>query len=242
MRNSGGTGFDRFNAYNEWAQQAIGRLSFCLRPAEIDRLVTTSRHWLLQGLDPATRANSLASLVDLEAVQVTGRLSAAVEEFQSDLLRWRRPGRVVVPDTNVYLHHPTPFDETDWHQVLGTDESLRIVVPLVIVDELDRHKHSGKQEVRARARVTLKAIDKLLPDPQEPVSVKLANGSAFRFEMLLDPLGHLRLPSADDEIVDRVAALTPLLDNPPLLVTYDTGAALRASVGGVARFKLTHEH
>ena len=77
MRTSGGSGFDRFNAYNEWAQEALGRLGSVLRPSEVDRLIATPRHWLLQGLDPSTRANTLGSLVDLEASQVAARLQEA---------------------------------------------------------------------------------------------------------------------------------------------------------------------
>jgi len=156
------------------------------------------------------------------------------------VLRWRRPGRVVVPDTNVFLHHPSCFHETDWAQLVGTADAVRIVMPLVIVDELDRKKFDGKDAVRTRARTTLRAIDDLVSDPRETTSVSLGSGKAFLFEMLLDPIGHVRLPNADDEIIDRVAAVSQLLDRPPLIVTYDTGAALRASVAGLPRLKLSH--
>ena len=209
MRDSSGTAFDRSAAYNEWAQQAIGRLSYVLAPTEVDRLVMSQRHWLLQGLDPATRGNTLASLVDLETRLVANRLDQAAGEMERDVLRWRRPGWVVVPDTNVYMHHTTPFDETDWYMTVGVEETIRIVMPLVIVDELDRQAHQGRPG-DAGCRTSLRTIDQMLGDPTEPAKVRPDRSRGFLFELLLDPVGHVRLPVADDEIVDRVAALTPL--------------------------------
>ncbi len=48
-----------------------------------------------------------------------------------------------------------------------------------------------------------------------------------------DPPGHVRLPHADDEIVDRLAAVRALAGRQVTLVTYDTGMAFRAGLAGL---------
>ncbi|MEU2245061.1 hypothetical protein ABZ572_37395 [Streptomyces sp. NPDC018338] len=48
-----------------------------------------------------------------------------------------------------------------------------------------------------------------------------------KIEVLTDDLGDVRLPEADDEIVDRAAAAQSIAAGPARLITYDTGMALR---------------
>ncbi|MCX4993725.1 hypothetical protein [Streptomyces sp. NBC_00568] len=46
--------------------------------------------------------------------------------------------------------------------------------------------------------------------------------------MLFDPIGHIRLPDEDDEIIDRAIVAQSLAGKPVTLVTYDTGQSMRA--------------
>ncbi|MEU7802515.1 hypothetical protein AB0B10_24970 [Micromonospora arborensis] len=57
-------------------------------------------------------------------------------------------------------------------------------------------------------------------------------------EVLLDPPGHVRLASNDDEIVDRVVAVQALAGRPVRLVTYDTKMAMRARHVGLRVHRL----
>ena len=54
----------------------------------------------------------------------------------------------------------------------------------------------------------------------------------------MDETGHVRRPSADDEIADRVAVLAQLAAQEVMLVTADTGMAFRARANGVDVLKL----
>jgi hypothetical protein len=45
--------------------------------------------------------------------------------------------------------------------------------------------------------------------------------------LVFDPLGHVRLLSNDDEIIDRALAIEPLADRKVTLLTYDTGQSTR---------------
>jgi hypothetical protein len=60
-----------------------------------------------------------------------------------------------------------------------------------------------------------------------------------RAEVVLDPVGHVRLPIDDDEIVDRAAAIQTLAGRKVYFVTYDNGAAMRANHAGLKVLKLS---
>jgi len=67
-----------------------------------------------------------------------------------------------VADTNIYLHHPDPLDQLDWrvladHEILVHD-NIEVVLPILVVDELDDAKRSTNRNVRSRARTTLNSI------------------------------------------------------------------------------------
>jgi predicted ribonuclease YlaK len=106
-------------------------------------------------------------------------------------------------------------------------------VPMAVVDELDNQKQSGKNDVRQRARRTTKVLHRVLgADPAEPQPLREGD-LTVRVELVPDPPGHVRLPHADDEIVDRVAAVRMLAGRQITLVTYDTGMAFRAGLAGL---------
>ena len=56
-------------------------------------------------------------------------------------------------------------------------------------------------------------------------------------ELLFDPSGHVRLPRADDEIVDRALTVQTLAGRPVRLLTYDTGQSTRARAAGLSVHK-----
>lgn len=175
-RTSGGTGIERVNAYRRWSIEAAGALRYVLRPDDVDRLVLTPRHWALHALDPAAHVGA-ADLVQLELDTRRDDLRAAVVALDRLLPRlWVNRGRFVVADTNVYLHHPEPFDRIDWSGVLpGLGHiGVHLLVPLVVVDELDRQKQGRSdrrvvrdklETVRTRARTTIRTLEELFADP-----------------------------------------------------------------------------
>ena len=129
-------------------------------------------------------------------------------------------GALVAADTNVYLHHPEPFERIDWSGLLpGLDHTgVHLLVPLVVVDELDRQKQGqsgklvvrgGKELVRTRARTAIRTLEDLFTDP-DTLSTVGPEPSPVRAELLVDPPGHVRLPSADAEIVDTARAAQDL--------------------------------
>jgi hypothetical protein len=204
VRTAGGAGTDRVNAYRQWSVNTASALRYVLRPGDVDRLVLTPRHWALHALDPAAHLGA-AGLVQLELDTAQDALADAVAGL--DRLLARRSahrGALVVADTNVYLHHPHPFERIDWSGLLpGLDHTgVHLLVPLVVVDELDRQKQGrsdrrvvrDKEEtVRTRARITIRTLEDLLADPDAIATVS-PEPSPVRAELLVDPPGHSGCP------------------------------------------------
>lgn len=123
------------------------------------------------------------------------------------------------------------------------DKTVRVIVPILIIDELDGLKRSGETLRRWRARHTLKVIEDALASP--PVRGLLRNPApdgtrgGVILDLLFDPPGHVRLPISDDEIIDRALAAQGLAGTPVTLLTFDTGQAMRAREAGLRVHKFT---
>jgi hypothetical protein len=249
LRTGGLAGPDRLNAYRRWSTQTASALRHLLRPADVDRLVATPRHWALHALDPAAHLDNGAGLVDLELDIRRDELQAEVNALDAVVARrGAHHGALVVADTNIYLHHPKPFDEIDWAPLVpdAGHAGIHLVVPLLVVDELDRQKQGqsgkpvvrgGKELARTRARTTIRTLEELFDDPAAIPMVR-PGPPPVRAELLLDPLGHARLASPDAEIVDRACAVRDLFGSQVTVVARDTGMVFRARNAGLFAFRL----
>lgn len=125
-------------------------------------------------------------------------------------------------DTNVLLHYHPP-DQIDWGGVIGSDEDVRLIVPLRVVNELDEKKyvrgHIGKRarSVMSRLGATLLSSNRTPRDLTQGVSLEVAPFSEPRE----------RPADADWEILS--CCLTLLPHAPGLvLATGDTAMRIRA--------------
>ncbi|MCW3819509.1 PIN domain-containing protein [Micromonospora sp. DR5-3] len=92
---------------------------------------------------------------------------------------------LVVLDTNVYLHHERKLEDLDLAGELGMGiADIRLIVPMVVVDELDKAKlSSGDKGYRAGYSVAY--IDRLV---QAGGRVRTAH-----YARELDPCGEVRV-------------------------------------------------
>lgn len=172
--------------------------------------------------------------------RVTPRLMARelakqIEDFerlQEELAILRayadRPGIPVVYDTNMLVHWRPP-NEVKWTEVLRSEgvrtREVRLVVPLVVIDELDRHK-SGAGQLGERAARAIRYLEGALAGGEPGMPVDIREGVTL--EVRLDPLGHRR-GDADMEILLCAAELDQL--NPEggtRVLSDDFGMHLRA--------------
>ena len=234
-------------AYLRWAGEAARKIHGQIREADVQRLVLTRWYELLFAHSLA-RDPALSNLVALEIDERVRALDAALSSLENRISQWSARGLFVVADTNVYLN-ADKLDELDIGGLIDAgNEAIHWLIPIVIIDELDKLKQHSNQHVRWRAGYTLGILDELLgktgryPAVLRSVVPPSRDHDTGRgpvtVEVLLDPPGHVRLPIADDEIIDRIGAATPLAARPIWLLTYDTGATMRAREAGVPVKKL----
>ena len=248
--------------YLGWATDAVQRLRHVIADADIDRLVLNRRYYALLGcagrLSSNTEAPLVNGLVSLELTEREAAFQAAVKTLDAHLDRWESRGRwFVVADSSFYLNSDAPLADADLHKALSlhTSEDIHLMFPIVVVDELDKLKESGKLHSRWRAGHTLGLLDQLLdtgttgtlrrrslplpPMPGDP-AVRSEVLGMITVEIVLDPPGHTRLPLADDEIIDRTVAIQRIAHRDVRLLTCDTGQATRGRLAGLKVTKLPH--
>ncbi|WP_416530801.1 PIN domain-containing protein [Streptomyces coelicoflavus] len=246
--------YERLLAYLDWAAYAVDRLEALISSADLDRLVLTKRHdQLLAGLDSFTVGTTqrlVNQLVSAELRQRTAAFTAATETLGQELQQWQLRGLPVVADSSFYIHHPDKLEDTDFSGLLGIRGAfVHLMVPMVVVDELDQLKESKAPQARWRARYTLAVLDRLFQKSTEHAVLREADAEELRttglrrgevtVQLLFDPPGHVRLPINDDEIVDRALTVKPLSGREVTVLTYDTGQATRARVVGLHDLKLS---
>jgi len=248
VRSAGHTHLDLYNSYIAWVNESVRMLRHEVSPEDLERLVLTKRSWLLQSMVGSAVA-PLAVLVETEIADRLAVLDEARRALAEQIERWSRPGWFVVADTTVFCQ-ADKLEELDFGGILvSRDEPVHLLVPMVIVDELDGLKRSGKPKVRWRAQYTLAVLDRVLAGSSISARLQDEDFSALdsggiprgevTVEIVPDPSGHARLPINDDEIIDCALAIQSLAGRKITLLTYDTGQNHRARDAGLQVTKLT---
>lgn len=251
VRGAGGTAGDLFNAYLLWVANAVRVLRFQVRENEMEALVLTKRYWTLQAMSSGP-AGMVRELVEVEIDDRLTFFEATIQTTQAEFERWDRAELLVVADTSFYHHHPQKLDEVDLSKVLESrHQSIGLVIPMVVVDELESQKRSSNKVVRSRSQVTLAVIERVarydgagrLRDSDfSPIDRGELPSGEIWLEVLFDQPGHVRLSINDDEIVDRALAVQILSGKDLTFLTYDTNQALRARHAGLSHVRhLRHE-
>lgn len=152
-----------------------------------------------------------------------------------------------VLDPCFYVEHPdelTGADLAGLTAVTTPGWAMHVLVPLLVVDELDRLKRDN--QARSRARTALTTLDEVFGNvsDERPMGRLRDDGSSglgpVTMELLLDPPDHERLPDNDAEIVDRALAVQISSGREVTMVTYDKSMALRARHQGLKDLWLSH--
>jgi rRNA-processing protein FCF1 len=242
---------DRLTGYLEWAARSARMLHNRLRAADIDQLISTRGYdRLLSSVGNLVIADTgtqrvINGLLDMELQLRIEALDEIITDLNTRNPQWSGDDLYAVLDTSVYIEHGDKLENLDIAPQLTAfpDKRLHLLVPIVVIDELDGIKNKGDGIKRWRAAYTLGVVERIF-SPKEPRRGYLRDGEygvrgAVDMEILFDSPGHIRLPVNDDEIIDRTLAATPLAEKPVTLITFDTGQTLRAREAGVPVIKLT---
>ncbi|WP_433018928.1 PIN domain-containing protein [Kribbella sp. CA-294648] len=237
--------------YVRWVMDTARTLRGQIAAGDLDRILFTPAFYRL--VDPALMGTPQGrQLFDAELSDRQVMLTAAFDKLQ-EIRPWTAAADKVlaVVDTNVFLSHPAWTQDEDptaviasipWAEELGAGfADVLLVLPEVVIRELDRLKESSNQKLRHRASVTLAVIDKLLPDPYGTVLIrdmdtdwqevadreKIPHGRV-ELRVFFDDPAHRPLSDSDAEIIDRAMAVQTLAGTAVRLITMDTGMGLNA--------------
>lgn len=215
--------------YVVWVEVAEEVLGPLFRSDAVRLGLLTDRYWQIRDFRGASMRPFPAISAELAAQK--DRLSQVEALLREGYGAFPLPdgALAVVPDTNA-LVHLHPFQTIDWpkHTV---EPSVSLVIPLIVVDELDELSYRSRR-VSDRAKRVLKDLQDLRGDlpAHEPVRFR-KDGTTV--QLLLDLPGHIRAPGNDTEILTQVERLTLMVDRPPVLVSSDMGMRLRANARGI---------
>lgn len=234
--------------YLGWGSSQTRMLRGRLSTADLSRLITTPRYWATVG-SPGPVGPTLHAVSE-ELTHQARVLREVAMAVRAAAEAWRaKDGQylsLVLVDTNFWIEHDGSFAAINWHDLIASSEGpsspslgdeLRLVVPILVVDELDGLTH--KSQLRQKAVGVTRYLYGLLgKNSSAPVTIAEEGGGrgAVTMQLLFDPYGHSRLPISDDELIERTIALRDFLGIPArqtFFLTYDTGAAFRAQHAGL---------
>ena len=136
--------------------------------------------------------------------------------------------KTYILDTNVLLHDP---------ESLFSFEDNSIILPLSVIEELDRTKRRG-DEVGRNARDASRKLDDLRLTGRLSEGVKLPGGGSVKIELNglknYDMLNGVDLTTVDNRILALAYHLMNSNNGPVVLVTKDLNLRIKADVLGIA--------
>jgi len=234
--------------YLRWGSDQVRMLQTRVRGADLARLVATPRYWATVA-NPSPTAPTVNAIGE-EMVHQSRALKEAAETTRRAADLWRLAdgqfSSLVLVDSNFWIEQSDSFSSIDWHQLIAdgdgpghaaSGEELRLVVPILGVDELDTMTH--KSSVRPKAAGAAKWLYSQLSgstDRPATISPEIGGHGAVTIQLVFDPPGHTRQSINDDELIERTIAFRNFLGVPEqqtFMLTYDTGAAFRAESNGL---------
>lgn len=231
--------------YLTWVHETVRMWRHRVAPEDIDRLLRTPAYWAIQGAPGAASIK----LTNTEVAERQVILSEVVAWLEETIKKWQRsPGRFVVADTSVYCHHQDRVENISFTNALDIHQEhpIRLLVPILVLDELEGLKQSSKARTRWRAAHTLGKFDEVLhsagvgvlrTEDETPTDRPDLAGPVY-LEVFFDPAGHRRLPINDDELIDRALAIQAESGKDVTFLTFDTAQSTRANFAGLTVKKL----
>ncbi|MFE4651001.1 PIN domain-containing protein [Streptomyces sp. NPDC056707] len=172
-----------------------------------------------------------------------------LETFTAELLGLielsKHPGIPIVYDTNMLNHWQQPSGIV-WPTVLKEAglkaHPVRLIIPLTVIDELDRQKY-GQGDLARKAATAIRYLDRTLGGNRDNrLPVEIRKGQAT-LEIWPEGQNRRRNGDADLAILDCASEIVQLLPTSRTYVlTGDIGMRLRAQQRGISTIRLPDEY
>lgn len=223
----------RRDAYLIWTENAEVQLRSLFDSTSVWLELFTDRYWHIRSMTRETPRP--APLVRHEAEFQADRLQEIADYLQGleQLFAFGNHAAIVVPDSNVLVHFRR-FTEIPWHRLAGGDSAL-LVIPMVVVDELDDLKYRSAG-IGDRAAGVIKDIRQLRSGLKPEVPVEVRQGVSL--QLLVDAPGHVRVANRDEEILRQAGLLQASVGDRITIATNDYGMQVRAVGRGLKYLQL----
>lgn len=227
------SGFDVGLGYTRECPEVYARLKHAISEPDLEQLIYTRGHERLYGGPLDTPEARLMASGELD--KMIEQLNLWADSISKEIDFWGPAGTIVVPDTNIFLHAlpdaGAKIDDPDWWRTqaeIRPEAPFTIVLLSAVIKELDEKKDRG--DTRSIARWTLKRLNSLIGVTSQRERRPLSSDDPRAWVTWLpEALHHRRLPDADSEIIDRSLALDARVPGRLVVLTRDTGLALRST-------------
>lgn len=212
------------DSYLEWVERAEVQLRNLFADDVLADGLLSPRYFHIRQLIPNSIQARPWPLVDAERALQKSRLDQAVAELKVGAALASRPGDALVLDTHVFMHYKL-FKDVDWLGEFKLDQA-RLIVPLIVLDELDDKTFSPNKRLAKRADKVLHIFDDFLEALASGQAAEIRKGVTL--EVLVDEISHQRRTNSDSEIIDRAQFLHQVIEKPVTMVTGDRGLRVRS--------------
>jgi PIN domain len=230
-------GPDAIMNYFGWIDRASRELRDRFADDDLVEMLYTPHYWHIRDSNNEISPQK-AHLIDHELRVHKARLEEALDHLRlfEPMMRYRH-GSPVVLDTNVLVNFDPLSDRISydrWLEITGIRRGaqLWVVIPHIVIDEIDWLSHSGDRKLNVKARKAMRALDPFVDEllPSSPPSVRPDEGW-MTVEILPDAPGHRRQADNDMELLDRAQFIYQINGlRAVTLVTADRGMRIRGMV------------
>jgi hypothetical protein len=110
-----------------------------------------------------TPGTQLLPMISMEVDAHAVRLNALADELGLTLRLFDGVETCLMLDTSFYIEHAEKIEEVDFHALAQLSGPVRVLIPIIVVDELDGLKKS--RDSRWRAGYSLAVIDRVITSP-----------------------------------------------------------------------------
>lgn len=201
----------RLNGWRGWSANAPARARGQFTERTIRDLVLGPQFVMLQTMAVRDYGSGLAFLIDAEIEARLQALYEAIQKIDDAVRSWGRDRVSIILDTNVLLYAGPRITRMNWDDVV--DEITReanFVVPIQVVEELDRQKDRGQGDARNNARFALKWLDEVVGSGYGSASFRPDDSdSNATIRVWVDDNERIPLAEVDRDIIDRALQLAP---------------------------------
>ncbi|MBD8084492.1 PIN domain-containing protein [Chryseobacterium caseinilyticum] len=145
----------------------------------------------------------------------------------------------IVLDTNIYIHF-IDFDQIDWKNIINDKKDFTILVPPIIIDELDNHKYNKNPKISKRVKRILPKIEEYLSEEKDLVKVNLI--SKRPSDHIFTENGLNKLEQDDCILASIIEFKKDVMNDKIFYVTYDTGPRLKAKTLSIESIKIDDKY